>query len=101
MLTEDLDDVMKRLLGKVAEFCLQGQTNEAKELVESFSERLAEAATTWKGNGIGYAPTLFDWEPQPYIMKPGEPVDPTKLDVPQLESVGESRLHPAYRNVDK
>lgn len=101
--TDKLDDVMNRLIEKLAEFCSQGQSNEAQALVDSFLTRLAEAATTWEGNGTGYVPTLFDWEPQPYIFKPGEPVDPTKFDITKLESVVNTRMHPTYldRNVHK
>lgn len=96
MLAEELEDVMNRLVDKLSEFCSQGQINEAQELAESFCTRLAEDTASWQGNGQGYVPTLFDWEPQPYRFIPGEPVDPTKFDTSKLVSVLDSGLHPSH-----
>ena len=104
MLAEEIEDVMNRLIDQLSEFCSQGQINEAQELIESFCTRLAEDTASWEGNGVGYVPTLFAWEPQPYRFIPGEPVDPTKFDMSKIVGIFDTTLHPShpcFRNPDR
>ncbi|MBD2230972.1 hypothetical protein [Phormidium tenue] len=96
MVAEELEDVMNRLVDQLSEFCSQGQINEAQELIESFCTRLAEDTASWQGNDVGYVPTLFDWEPQPYRFIPGEPVDPTKFDTSNIVSILDPNFHPHH-----